>query len=68
MTIIHILDRTIKRPVKPGYAGRAGMVASFAIAFAGVLIGAISAYLSERGAASTAARAPIETEIFEIDP
>ena len=42
--------------VKPGRAGNAGIVASFAIALAGVVLGAVSAYFSEYGAGARAAR------------
>lgn len=37
-----------------GYAGNAGVVATFAVAFAGVLVGALAAYLSEQGSLATA--------------
>lgn len=49
------------RAVRPGRrAGNAGLIATVAIAFAGVAVGAVSAYLGERGAgaaAMTASRA-----------
>ena len=45
-----------KSKPRPRRAGRAGLFATFAIAFAGVLIGAFAAYVSERGAAARAAR------------
>ena len=44
------------RLIRSGRAGNAGVIASFAIAFAGVLVGALSAYFSEQGAAARAAR------------
>lgn len=44
------------RLVRAGRAGNAGVIASFAIAFAGILVGAMSAYFSEQGAAARAAR------------
>lgn len=44
------------RLVRSGRAGNAGVIASFAIAFAGVLAGAMSAYFTEHGAAARAAR------------
>jgi len=37
-------------------AGNAGIIASFAIAFAGILFGALSAYVSEHGAVAKAAK------------
>ena len=42
--------------VIPGRAGNAGIIASFAIAFVGILIGATTAYISERGVGATAAK------------
>lgn len=39
-----------------GRAGNAGMIATFAIAFAGVVIGAVAAYVSEYGAAARASK------------
>ena len=44
------------RLLRSGRAGNAGVIASFAIAFAGVVAGAMSAYFSEQGAAARAAR------------
>lgn len=49
------------RLVKTGRAGNAGMIASFAIAFAGILAGAMSAYLTEQGASARAARDSVPT-------
>ena len=46
---------TTPRLIRPGRAGNAGVIASFAIALAGILAGAMSAYLGERGAAARAA-------------
>jgi len=51
-------------------AGNAGLIATMAMAFAGILVGALSAYLGQRGVGATAAivRAPsTQTEIAE-DP
>ncbi len=47
--------------VIPGRAGNAGIIASFAIAFVGILIGATTAYISERGSAATAAKSEMIT-------
>jgi len=43
----------------PPRAGNAGLIATIAIAAAGVVVGAVSAYLGERGAAAVAANRPI---------
>ena len=40
--------------VIPGRAGNAGIIASFAIALVGIVLGALAAYVSERGAAASA--------------
>ncbi|WDI31092.1 divergent polysaccharide deacetylase family protein [Hyphococcus flavus] len=41
--------------MRPGaYAGNAGMVATVAVAFAGLLAGAVAAYVSERGVSASA--------------
>lgn len=45
-----------------GYAGNAGLIATVAVAFAGLIVGAFAAYLSERGAIASAARTKIPTE------
>lgn len=45
----------------PARAGNAGVLASFAMAFAGVAIGAAATYLGERGAAAKASRAEATT-------
>ncbi len=47
--------------VIPGRVGNAGIIASFVIAFAGVVIGATTAYVSERGAAAAASKAELIT-------
>ncbi len=47
--------RARPRLLKPGRAGNAGIIASFAIAFAGVMAGAMSAYLGQHGASARAA-------------
>lgn len=51
-------DPLIARRRVPAHerAGNAGVIATIAIAFAGVLVGALSAYLTERGAGAQAAR------------
>lgn len=54
------LKRTRTRP--PGYAGDVGLIATVGVAFAGLLVGALAAYLSERGAVATASR---ETPVTE---
>lgn len=45
-----------RRSFPHGRAGNAGIMATVAIAFAGLIIGALSAYLTERGAGAEAAR------------
>ncbi len=47
--------------VIPGRAGNAGIIASFVIAFAGIFIGATTAYISERGSAASAAKSELIT-------
>ena len=52
------LKRVKVRIVRPGRAGNAGLIASIAIAFIGVAIGAIAAYVGEQGASARASREP----------
>ncbi|WP_428409294.1 divergent polysaccharide deacetylase family protein [Hyphococcus sp.] len=44
-------------------AGNAGLIATVAMAFAGVIVGALSAYLGERGATASAASQPPAAQI-----
>jgi len=53
--------RRARAMAKSARAGNAGLVATFLIAFAGVLAGAFSAYVSEQGAAAHAARVEAST-------
>ena len=48
--------RSKKRPVRVQRAGNAGVVASILIALGGLIVGALSTYVSERGQAARAAR------------
>lgn len=48
------MKRGRKRAVKGGRSGNAGIVASFAIALAGIALGAVSAYVSEKSAVARA--------------
>lgn len=50
------MRRGRNRAARPERAGNAGIIASFAIALAGVAIGAVSAYVSEKGTAARAAK------------
>lgn len=51
-----MLRRRRTKIVIPGRAGHAGIIASFAIALVGVLIGAVSSYMGERGGAALATK------------
>ncbi|GJL93211.1 divergent polysaccharide deacetylase family protein [Hyphococcus sp.] len=55
-----IRDRRVRYPgERPNnHAGNAGLIATVAIAFAGVFVGAVSAYLGERGVSASAMTAP----------
>ncbi len=58
--------RTGKTRLPAPRAGNAGLIATIAIAFAGVAVGAISAYMGERGARAAAASAsetPLSGEV-----
>ncbi len=57
-----------KRPPRASRAGNAGIIASFGIALVGVAIGGLSAYVSELGAAASAAKTSAVNAPMRDDP
>ncbi|WP_411818173.1 divergent polysaccharide deacetylase family protein [Hyphococcus sp. DH-69] len=58
-----------KRGKSPDYAGNAGIIATIAIAFAGVIVGSLSAYLGQKGAdaAASASTNPVRVSSKIVD-